>query len=190
MSETAQLAIQSETAALFTKYDGLLNRGEQLAVTDQAQYNELMILLSLVQEQEVKTAALYEQYYRPYKFEIDKLSADFKPRKDKIALAKAVIKKVTQKFLDDQAKALQQKQSEIIANPALPAAVKHEQIQATFTPPPQNTRKELTLFVTDINAIPREWFNLDESRLKAFLKEGGSVPGAYVDYVDKVVAKR
>lgn len=177
------------TLALYTKYSATLNNAQQLAVPDQATYDEAAVLLSLVQEQEKATADLYEQFYRPYKHEIDKLAADFKPRKDKIALVKAVIKKGMQQFLTDQAKAAQAQQATILADPTLPVAVKHEQIQATFTPPPQNTRKELTLFVTDINQIPREFFNLDEQRLKAFLKEGGVVAGAHVDYVDKVIAK-
>lgn len=189
MTDQTQLLVQGEVAALYIKYAAVLINGTPIVATDQETYNELTILLSLVQRQEVDTAALYEQYYRPYKFEIDKLAADFKPRKDKIALAKAIIKKGMQDFLTAQAKATAAKQQEILSNPALPVAVKHEQIQSTFTPPPQNTRKELTLFITDLSQIPREFFNLDEQRLKAYLKEGGVVIGAHVDYVDKVIAK-
>lgn len=55
-----------------------------------------------------------------------------------------------------------------------------------------HTRKEPRLVITDISMIPRQYFDLNERKLMAFLTENpaNAVLGAHVVYDDKVVTGR
>lgn len=135
-------------------------------------------LLKMLTAAEKQYKAKEDTALIPAKAAVDAIKELFNPGKEKLAACKKNIKDEMERwYKNHQAAAVQEKQK-ILSDGRTKAETKADKLQAVVEVPTANTRNVRVLKVMDESKIPREFFELNESRLKKFLMEGGTCPGA------------
>lgn len=181
---------QKPVEALTVQFNSELSTASKYVVKTRADFEQGQILLSSVHAAEKAIEAKYESIYRPFKSAIDNLAREFKPLRDKAKLAKSTVANALTAYVRAEEARKQAEIQRTLADKRLKEETRQEKLEIIEQAPAlSGTRKQLVLVVTDETKIPREFFTLDETRLKNYLKEGNAVAGAYVEYQDIVVAR-
>ena len=181
---------QKPVEALTIQFNSELSTAAKYVVKTREDYEQGQILLSSVHAAEKAIEAKYESIYRPFKSAIDNLAREFKPLRDKAKLAKQTVVNELTRYVRAEEARKQAAIQKTLSDKRMKEETKEAKIEMIEQAPAfSGTRKQLVLIVQDVSKIPREYFDLNEMKLKNFLKEGGSVPGAYVEYQDIVVAR-
>lgn len=196
MATTKKITVKAEAKKtpaqeLTIQFNKDISAGEKFKVTTREEYEHGSIILSQINAAEKNVDAKYESIYRPIKTGLDALTREFKPLRDRIKAAKDVVRREMNTFIREEESKKMAQIVKTMGDKRLSESTRQERIEAIEVAAPAlaGTRKQLVLVVTDINKIPREFFDLNESKLKAHLKDGSVVAGAYVEYQDIVIAR-
>ena len=184
------LPAKSPVAELTSLFAKQLAAGVEFTIKTREDYDHAAVVLSAVHGAEKTIENRYEAIYRPIKTGLDQLAKEFKPLKDKVKLAKSNITAAMAQFVRAEQAKQQAQIQKVLIDKRMKEETKQEKLAVIESAPAfSNTRKQLVLVVTDVTKIPREFFDLNESKLKNYLKDGATVAGAYVEYQDVIVAR-
>lgn len=153
---------------------------------DYAQGGELLKMLTAAEKrgEEEKQKVL-----KPLLEATKKLREFYKPFEDKLKACKDHIKKSMLLYNKaQQVKAEEEKQRLLNDGRIKKQETLDNKIAAIVTAPTENTRQVVVLVVTDTAKIPREFFDLNETRLKVWLKEGATCEGAHLEKEQRIVS--
>jgi hypothetical protein len=120
---------------------------------------------------------------KPIEAGLKALKAEFLPHETKLADVKNHIKACMDNWRNEENARAERERQRILNDKRIKNPEVREARLAVAEPiQVSNTRKVLRLKVTDIDAIPGEYFELNETKLKDALKGGAVVPGAELYY--------
>lgn len=126
---------------------------------------------------------------KPIEAGIKALKAEFLPHEEKLAAVKQHVKACMDNWRNEENARAERERQRILSDKRIKNPEVREAKLAVAEPVQvSNTRKVLKLRVTDINAIPGEYFDLNETRVKDALKGGVIIPGAELYYETITVA--
>lgn len=143
------------------------------------EYNNGADILKQLTAAEKRNKSLKDTVLKPQLEAIEKLRDIFRPTEEKLRACKDHVKAVMDKFLKEEEVRAEQERKRILADNRIKnPEILERKISAVVTAPTTNTRSVLVLKVTDMSKIPAEFFDLNESKLKSWLKEGNTCKGA------------
>ena len=122
----------------------------------------------------------------PAKASVEAIRDIYRPAKEKIAEAVEIIKDRMVKYYLAEEQRQEKERAKILADSRTKVETKEAKLSTVVTAPTANTFTVRKLRVLDLKKIPREFFDLNESRLKKWLEDGNSCPGAEV-YTEKKI---
>lgn len=181
--KTETLPAKAEAERITKQYNAQLVQAAKFEVTDLNSYNQGAAMLSILKAGEKELKARHDAIVKPIQQGIAAIKAEFLPHTTRIADAQRHIKNCMDIWRDAENERVAAAQAKILADNRIKnPEVREQKLAAVEAAPLSNTRKVLTLVVDDINAIPGEFFDLNRSKLTAFLKGGGEVAGARLEY--------
>lgn len=179
------------TAALNKEITQSLSRLKiptSIKITSINDYRNYEVVLSEITQIEKVAKAKEDSIIKPIQLGIDNLKAELKPGKERLAEAKRSIKSAMDEYRAEENRKAEQERQRILRDKRLNTETAVKKVETISPPSFSNTRRVLTLVVTDPAKIPSEFFELNEVRLKAWLKDGNTCEGARVEYKEITVS--
>lgn len=165
------------------EFNKQIKQATDFEVRNIADYNSGAAILAQITAASNDLKARKDAIIKPIEAGIKALKAEFMPHEIKLADVKNHVKACMDNWRNEENARAERERQRILADKRIKNPEVREAKLAVAEPVQlTNTRKVLKLRVTDINAIPGEYFDLNETRLKDALKGGATVKGAELYY--------